>query len=155
MKAIAIRSLRGRNRRANKYQRRAAAMVEFALILPVLLTIALGCVDSGRFAYYHIAVTHAAEVGAQFAAFHPFTPTTQSNWNAKTLEAVINEMQGVAGYNPQKLVVPNPVVITETSNSNLRRVQVEVRYTFNTLVPWTGVPSTIVLTRRVEMRVVR
>ena len=43
--------------------RRGVTAVEFALILPLLMTIVLGCVDYGRFAYDYIAVTNAARAG--------------------------------------------------------------------------------------------
>src|SRR2546423_13511130 len=46
--------------------RHAVAAVELAVLLPVLTTIVLGCVDFGRFAYNYIAVTNAARAGAAY-----------------------------------------------------------------------------------------
>ena len=57
--------------------RRGAAAVELAMILPVLMTIVLGCVDFGRFAYNYIAVTNAARAGASYAIMNNYSPTTE------------------------------------------------------------------------------
>jgi Flp pilus assembly protein TadG len=46
--------------RQDNRSRRGAAAVEFALILPLLVTLVLACVDFGQFAYNYIAVTNAA-----------------------------------------------------------------------------------------------
>lgn len=132
--------------------RNGAALVEFALILPLLLMIVLGCIDFGRFAYYYVAVTNAATAGAHFGAFHPFTATTQATWVAKVKEAAQQEFPGVE--------VPDPVVvIDEQGGIKFRRITVQVNYTFVTVVPWSfgplSIPSSTVLTRSVVERVVR
>ena len=44
-------------------KRRGSATVELAVILSVLMLIAFGCVDLGRFAYTYIAVTSADFIG--------------------------------------------------------------------------------------------
>ena len=48
--------------------RRGHAAVEFALILPLLVTIIFACIDLGRFAHTYIAVTNAARAGAGFGS---------------------------------------------------------------------------------------
>ena len=58
--------------------RRGAAAVEFAVILPLLVTIVLGCVDFGRFAYNYIALTNAARAGAAFGCMNVYTTATQA-----------------------------------------------------------------------------
>src|SRR5437867_1729893 len=45
-----------------------AALIEFALILPLLLLLLLGGMDLGRVYYYAMAVTQAARAGAQYGA---------------------------------------------------------------------------------------
>src|SRR6266508_4262112 len=47
---------------------RGAAMIEFALVLPLLLTLVLGLVDFGRAINYWINETHLATSGARLAA---------------------------------------------------------------------------------------
>jgi hypothetical protein len=133
--------------------RRAAAAVEFAVILPILVTIVLGCVDFGRFCYAHISVTNAAREGAYYASLHP----PRSNdvglavWTRDIAAVAKTELSG--RLDESKLEVPAVVPIDELSG--LKRVRVEVRYTFEMLVKWPLLPSTMVLSRAVEMRVLR
>ena len=137
--------------RRDARRRRGVAAVELALILPVLITIVLGCVDFGRFAHTHIAVTNAARVGAAYGAVTPVTPNTQNTWEEKLRERVVAEMGD--GFNPELIVVDPPVITIEADN--LRRVRVQVSYPFQMLVDWPLLPGSITLTRAVEMRVIR
>ena len=139
-----------RNRRD---RRQGAVLVEFGIVLPLLLLIILGCIDFGRFAYLHIAVTNAARSGAEFAAMRPVTPASQPFWQAGIEAAVQDEMQNNGGYIPGELVVA-PATVT-SDPLNLRRVRVQVQHPFRTLVNWPGIPDETLLTRAVEMRVLR
>ena len=64
-----------------------------AILLPLLLTIALLCVDFGRFAHTLIAVNNAARAGAAYASMHPFTPVSRGVWEGNTQLAVKNELE--------------------------------------------------------------
>jgi len=44
------------------------AMLELALVLPVLLLLTIGLIEFGRVAYYSIEVSDAARAGAQYGA---------------------------------------------------------------------------------------
>src|SRR5215213_2578227 len=131
-----------RRARANRC---GAVLVEFALILPILVTIVLAAIDFGRFAHSHIAVTNSARVGAGYACMHPFTSGTQSLWQAKIREAAKNEMQGVVNYDDTLLTMTSPQVTTDSDGQ--KRVRVEVKYPFQTLVTWPFVPHSFLMTR--------
>jgi Flp pilus assembly protein TadG len=133
--------------------RSGAVLIEFALILPLLVTIALAAIDYGRFAHAHMAVTNSARVGAGYAAMHPFTTGTQSIWQSKIRDAVKKEMQGISNYDDTKLTMTAPQVTTDSDGQ--RRVRVEVKYPFQTLVTWPFLPHTFQMTRAVEMRFIR
>jgi len=51
-----------------KKSQRGNALVEFAIATPLLLLIAIGLVEVGRFAYFSILVANAAHAGAQYGA---------------------------------------------------------------------------------------
>lgn len=51
--------------------RRGQALVELALLLPLLLILVLGAIDFGRVFLGWVALQNAARVGANFAATHP------------------------------------------------------------------------------------
>lgn len=69
-----------RNRILNQYQKQkslpAQALVEFALILPLMLILVLGAMDFGRLFYYKIVLTNAAREGANYLSRNSTTECT-------------------------------------------------------------------------------
>jgi Flp pilus assembly protein TadG len=59
------------------YSRRGQALVETALLLPLLMLLVMGSADLGRVFYYSIAVTNAAREAARQGTY--YDPTTNSN----------------------------------------------------------------------------
>lgn len=45
------------------------ALVEFALVVPLLALLLVGIIEIGRYAYFSIAVANAARAGAQYGAY--------------------------------------------------------------------------------------
>jgi Flp pilus assembly protein TadG len=138
--------------------RRAVAAAELVVISPLLATLVLGAVDFGRFAYYYIAVTNAARAGASYAIMNNYTSSTLTTWKNNVSLAAKDEMtQQVGSGNIGNLTVTVP---TPTQDANgLRRVQVTASWSFTTIVNWQwtglGLPHTMNLQRKVEMRLVR
>ena len=133
--------------------RRGAAVAELAVVLPVLLSLVLLCIDFGQFAYYYMAVTNAARAGAGYGSANPYTASTQTMWQTATVQAVKNEFAQNAWYNSAKLTVATPVA-TQQGNGYWT-VSVTVTYSFQTLVNWaffSGYNHPISLTRTVVMR---
>jgi len=126
--------------------------MEFAIILPVLLTIVLGCVDFGRMAHSYIAVTNAARAGAGYGSTHTWTSATLSTWQANIRQAVIDEMSRLNGFDSTKLSVTTTAT---TESSGQWRVQVEVSYPFQTAVNWPYLPSSVTLRRVVVLPGIR
>lgn len=133
-------------------RRRAAALVEMALILPVLVVIVLICIDFGRFATVYTAVTNAAREGANFGGTHPFTVGTSNLWQQKISEAAKEEMSGIPGFDSDNLTISDPEVIASNQRS---RVRVEVSYVFRPATFWPLMPEEMTITRTAEMPVVR
>jgi Flp pilus assembly protein TadG len=147
----------GRLRGSRRAGRRGASAVEFAVVLPVLVTIVLGCVDFGRFAYNYIAVNNAARAGAAYAMMNNYTSTTQSTWQSGVTTAAQQEMTNQMGYSSSNMTVPAPVVTLESSG--LRRVQVTASYPFQTIVTWNfagyGIPHSLTLQKTIVVRAIR
>ena len=138
--------------------RPGAAAVEFALILPLLVTLVLACIDFGQFAYNYIAVTNAARAGASYGIMNNYTNSTKAAWTAGVQAAAWEEIQQqFTSANVSNWNVPTPNVIVEASG--LRRVQVTASYTFKPYIPWTwtalSIPSNVTVSRQVEMRLIR
>ena len=142
-------------RSADRPQRRCrqgAAAVELALILPLLVTIVLGCVDFGRFASTYISVTNAARAGAGYAGYNPFTITTQPLWEALVTQAVVDDIQDMPGFDASKLSV---TIQSVNDPNSLKRVRVQASYSFEMIFSWPLLPNSISLTRAVEMPFIR
>lgn len=127
--------------------RRGAAAAELALLLPPLLSVVLGCVDFGRFAYTYISVTNAARAGASYAIMNNFSASTSVTWNNNVVASAQAE-SSLSG-----VTVPSPTVTTDANG--LKRVRVSASYQFSTLMPWPGLPNAMTVGRTVEMRLIR
>lgn len=82
--------------------RRGAALVEMGVILPVLVLIAFGCVDFGRFVYAYAAVSNAAEEGAAFGSLNAITSFPGATfalrevaWKTAVRNAAVAETSGL------------------------------------------------------------
>lgn len=131
--------------------RQGTSAVEFALVLPLVVTVMLGCVDFGRFAYYHISVTNAARVGAWFGSFNPVTSSTLPTWQQQLREAVLAELPQPP-FDHNQVTIPVAQVVVD---GDFKRAQVTVSYPFTTIVDWPLLPNNVSLTQKVEMRVIR
>ncbi|MBQ6711114.1 MAG: pilus assembly protein [Clostridia bacterium] len=79
------------------------AIVEFALVLPLLLALLCGIIDFGWLYYNQITLNNAAREGARYAVIH-YDPTT--DWKETAENRMITNMVGV---NSAVAVVSDPV----------------------------------------------
>jgi hypothetical protein len=123
------------------------AMVEFALVLPLLLTLALGVLDFGKAFNYWIDETHLANETARWAAVNGSPCSLGSLQQCAAGQAVTAELRNNASVcivNPGggAYIVGNPV-------------QVKVQYTY-TWLPWfpgwLGLPTTTTIGASATMR---
>lgn len=136
----------------NQPSRRGAALIELALILPLLITLVLICVDFGRFATTHIGVTNAAREGASFGGTHRFTDATVDRWKQGITAALTAEIAGIPGYSAEDLTIEEPVVLASQSRS---RVRVALSYRFRPAIAWPVIPREFEISRTAEMPVIR
>lgn len=133
--------------------RRGAAATEFALILPFFMLIVLICVDFGRFAYHQIAITNSARAGAEYAIMNPYLASQSTQWQTDVQTAARNELVSQTNCEPTDLTTTTTVTV---ESSGLRRVRVTASYSsFQTVIPWPGIPSSITLSSRVDMWAIR
>jgi Flp pilus assembly protein TadG len=55
----------------NRFVHRGQTLVEFALLLPILLLLAVVIFDFGRAVYYYSTIHNAAREGARYGVIHP------------------------------------------------------------------------------------
>ena len=72
----------------HSYSRRGQAIVETALLLPILMLLVMGSADLGRVFYYSIAVTNAArEAARQGTYYDPLKNANSSAYYTQVLDA--------------------------------------------------------------------
>jgi Flp pilus assembly protein TadG len=142
----------GRRRRsaAGRCIRAGAALVETAIILPLLITLFLACVDFGRYAYTYITLTNAVRAGGAVACRAP----ADVNLALHVRQAILDEFFGQAQVDPERLVIATPVRSTDPV-TGYRRVRVAATYRFTTIINWPLLPHEVDLAAAVEMRVIR
>ena len=92
------------------------AMVEFALVIPVMLLLVFGVVEFGRAYYTYSALTNAARKGARYGSLHPTDTAGIQNRAIQTATGVsltAGEITVVcspscAGGNPLRVQIAHP-----------------------------------------------
>ncbi len=141
-----------------QWRRRGASATELAVILPLFITIVLGCIDFGRFAYTYIAVSNAARAGASWGMMNPPIVAYQTPWENSVAQAASNEMSQQPGFQSSDLTVSVPSITTE-SGTGTWRFTVTASYPFQTIITWNvggyGIPHSFTLQQQVTMRGIR
>jgi Flp pilus assembly protein TadG len=124
-------------------KRRGAAVVELAVLLPLLVFLFVIAVDFARIFYYSVTLTNCARAGALYAS----DPTTNA-------ESAFTSTQAAALADATNLS-PAPTVTSANGVDAAGRPYVEVTaaYTFRTITGFPGVPNQVNLTRTVRMNV--
>jgi Flp pilus assembly protein TadG len=124
-----------------------------ALILPVFTTIVLGCVDFGRFLYYHVGVVNAARAGAAYGIMNNYTSSTKSTWTTNADATGQAEMTGMTGLVSSNFNVSVTSAIDQTTGYNT--ITSTATYKFQTVTPWPFIPNTVTMGQTVQMRAIR
>jgi Flp pilus assembly protein TadG len=122
--------------------RRGAAVVELALVLPLLIFLFLVVVDYCRIYYFSQIVENCARNGALYAG-DPYSAQHQ------VYADVTAAAKADAGSYASDVTVTT-AYSTDTSGS---QVSVTVTYPFSTLTSYPGIPKNVTLTRTVQTRV--
>lgn len=122
--------------------RRAAAAVEFAIMLPLLVLIMMITCDFARLYYSYLTITNCARNGALWAS----DPTTSVYSQYSTVKAA------ALGDAPNLSPTPTVTSSNGTDSDGHPMVSVTVSYTFSLVSSYLGF-SSVNLSRTVEMRV--
>lgn len=131
------------SRRGNHPERRAAATVELAVVLPLLLLLFAGSIDFARIYSDVQLVTEYARAGAVFAA----DPDLADRSGHETVEALIASSAIKLSPKPQVSVVYG------TDERSQKYVQVTVRHSFNLMTSiLRSTPMSVSHTSRARLR---
>ena len=91
----------------NRFNNNGQALVEFAIILPLLMLLVFGIIEFGRFLYLKNSVTNAAREGARLAAVtKPYDAATVTNYVIS-----LPDMNNATVTAPATASFGNPVVV--------------------------------------------
>jgi Flp pilus assembly protein TadG len=131
-----------------------AALVEFAVVAPVLALLLLGIVDFGRYMYDGILAANAARAAAAYGAQTLSTAEDTGGMQA----AAIADSQGVT-WNPSGIsatavcLVSNVSVPCGSNTAETVYVQVSVTGTFTPLIKYPLLPNPVTVSGSSFMRV--
>ena len=154
-------------------EERGTSLVEMAMLTPVLILLALGVIEIGRYAQLSIVVANAARAGVQYGAQNLATAAD----NTGIENAALNDGQQIpglsvdfpanaytgangkeyilcgcssAGYTPGATCPPTNC---NSPNQQVVYVEVDTKGNFTPLFQYPGLPSTIVVNGKAQMRV--
>lgn len=103
-------------------QRSGTVAIEYGLILPVMLLITLGLMDTGRLLWTYITLSRATEAAARYGAVCDSTTVT---------------CNGIPDYAAAQAWGLNNVAASDfTATTPACGVQVQATYTFQFVTPW-------------------
>lgn len=122
--------------------RRAAAAVELAVLMPLLLFLFLIGVDFARVYYFTVTTVNCARNGALYGSTDTAHAADSSGIQAAALADATN-------------MTPAPNVVSSTGADATGNpfVQVTVTTQFQTVINYPGIPASVSVSRTVQMRV--
>jgi Flp pilus assembly protein TadG len=153
-------------------QQSGQALLEMALVLPLLIILALGVIEIGRYAYIAILVGNAARAGADYgaqsnaqsadtvgiqnAAYYDFAGGTTSTNSANGLSQSTLTVSSVVSCGCDNTgtitsagctTITNPTAGSCTTGNWVVYVSVTASGTFNSLFNYPGIPSSLTVSR--------
>ena len=112
---------------------RGQALVEFALVLPILLILVLGIIEFGRAWNLHQTITHAAREGARMAAMFD-ADVTQTE-----VETEVENSIRASGFNPADADITFDGF--KAGRGEVVTVRIEMPFRFGFLAPFVSLAS--------------
>ena len=136
--------------------RKGTSFIETAILVPVMLLLWCGTMDFARVVYAGMEVASAARAGVQYGALTPghSGDTTGMSTAAKADAADLGTAVTATASN--YCTCSGSTTACTSTCSGVKPngyVSVTANYTFNTLIPYPGVPQSVVLSRTAKMRV--
>ncbi len=125
------------------------ALLEVALVTPLLLLLTLGIIEIGRYAYYSILVADAARAGAQYGAQNLATAAdtagiqTAAENDGQNLSELTVTSTPQCGCTGSAIGDTCPATACASPNHALVYVKVTVTGKFNSLFKYPGIPQSI------------
>jgi Flp pilus assembly protein TadG len=145
-----------RNFRSVWSDRSGTSFIETAILVPALLLLCCGTMDFARIVYAGIEIASAARAGVQFGAL---TPGNSGNTSGMTQAAIADaaDLGSSVTASASNFCLCSGSTVSCTSTCSgiapAGYVSVTANYTFNSTLPYPGLPQTVTLSRTAKMRV--
>ncbi len=149
-----------------------SALVELAVILPILMLLFVGTIDFGRIFYRSMAVAQAARAGAEYGAYNMAQSTDVAGMRTAGKTAVASDLTLVDGdfapapsrtcecanQSGSTFTAPSPSTSCDASDCaagthSVVTVNVTVVKSYTTLMNYPRIPRTVTITRTTKLRV--
>jgi len=132
-----------RRRNARGQDRRGVAVVELAVLLPLLVLLFIITIDFARVFYFSLSLKNCARAGALYAC----DPSTADESPFQSVQAAA--LADATNFSPQ------PTITSTTGVDSAGRLYVAVtaKYTFKTVTGFPGIPNNLNMSRTVKMYV--
>lgn len=121
-------------------EQKGQALVETALVMPVVLAMVLGIFGFGRLFNAQLVITNASREGARLGAL---------GQGDDEIRGAVSKYLSAAGLSSPQLAV----AIAHPGTGSTREVSVAVTYPYQTVLALPGVPNPLPLTSSAVMRV--
>jgi Flp pilus assembly protein TadG len=118
-------------------EERAAAMVEFAIIAPLLFLLVFAITDYGRYFYLYARFSNVARTAARQGSVQPIDPLLADNVRARVLTEL-----GNSGVSESMITVTAPAIGSGTTGPSTVRVTIR-GYPFSQVTPFVPIPDSI------------
>ena len=139
-----------------------SALVELALITPILTALLIGAIDIGRAGYVGVEVQNAAHAGAEYGSLNPSNTAGITSAAQQSAPNVLNlsvspptwgcECSDGSSYSAQCVATPSCVANNTRGSNVVHKVTVTTSAVYKTLAPWPGIPSSLTLYGSATMR---
>jgi Flp pilus assembly protein TadG len=152
-----------------KRSQAGVAMIEFAIMVPLLSMLLIGLIEIGRFAYFSIVVGNAAHAGAQYGSYNSTTAADTSGMETAATNDGQNNIRNItanADYvcscwiDATGTETPSPPTHAAcsqnprcTSGSPITYVQVTTSGSYSPMMRYPGLPGTFAVSATATMRV--
>jgi Flp pilus assembly protein TadG len=130
---------------------RGTALVEFALVAPVLIFLMIGLIEVGRYMYFGILVAHSARAALQYQTRNLTTVGDKTNIQNAGLQDAPNLGLTVT---PTYFCSWNGAIVSCFSGGTVvYYAKVQVSGTFHSLLNYPGIPNAVPISATAVMRV--
>jgi len=141
--------------------RKGAAAVEMALVLPFLVFVLLASIDFARVIYYTIVIDNCCHNAVIFGSQTYDNQNqqwigNQQYWQGPNSQMLSTEQAAgdVNGTNLSPALANSNITVSPGTDAYGNSVNnVTITYSFKTIAPFPGIPSTVTITRTVQVRV--